>query len=69
MSRKSKSKNIKKSQKPKYLKVCPVCGSKEIRWAYGLPQFWSIWECNKCGYRGVLILEKKSKLRLKSQKL
>jgi len=23
----------------------------------GLPQFWSLWECRKCGFRGALILE------------
>ena len=39
-------------------KVCPKCGSPEIFWALGLPQLWSIWECKKCNYRGVLILEK-----------
>jgi hypothetical protein len=23
----------------------------------GLPQFWSLWECRKCGFRGALVLE------------
>jgi hypothetical protein len=22
-----------------------------------MPQFWSIWECRRCGYRGPVILE------------
>ncbi len=26
-------------------------------WAQGMPQFWSLWECRNCGYRGPVILE------------
>jgi hypothetical protein len=33
------------------------CGSTEVFWAQGLPQLWSLWQCNHCGYRGPLILE------------
>ena len=36
---------------------CPRCGSKNIFWASGLPQLWSIWECRECGYRGAFIIE------------
>jgi len=35
---------------------CPRCGSEKIRWASGLPQLWSIYECSECGYRGVLVV-------------
>jgi hypothetical protein len=28
-----------------------------VFWAQGLPQFWSLWQCKNCGYRGALILE------------
>jgi len=38
-------------------KFCPTCGSTNIFWASGLPQFWSVWECRKCGYKGALVLE------------
>jgi len=43
--------------KIKKVKFCPECGSTEIFWANGLPQFWSIWECKYCGYRGALVIE------------
>jgi len=39
------------------VKCCPVCGSTNIHWASGFPQFWSLWECKECGYRGALVLE------------
>jgi len=39
------------------LKYCPKCGSTQVHWASGLPQLWSIWECEVCGYRGAFILE------------
>jgi DNA-directed RNA polymerase subunit M len=39
------------------VKFCPKCGSKNIQWASGLPQLWSIWECKDCGYRGAFIVE------------
>jgi predicted RNA-binding Zn-ribbon protein involved in translation (DUF1610 family) len=39
------------------LKFCPKCGSTEVFWAQGMPQFWSLWQCSNCGYRGAVILE------------
>ncbi len=36
-------------------KYCPVCGSDKIRWV--MPEMWSIYECEECGYRGALIIE------------
>ena len=39
------------------IKFCPKCGSEDVYWAQGMPQFWSLWECHNCGYRGPLILE------------
>jgi DNA-directed RNA polymerase subunit M len=39
------------------IKFCPKCGSTDVFWAYGMPQFWSLWECRNCGYRGAFILE------------
>ncbi len=41
----------------KQVKFCPKCGSKNIQWARGLPQLWSIWECKDCGYYGAFIVE------------
>lgn len=41
----------------KEAKFCPKCGSTDVFWASGLPQFWSLWECRKCGFRGALILK------------
>jgi DNA-directed RNA polymerase subunit M len=38
-------------------KFCPRCGSTDVFWAQGMPQFWSLWQCKNCGYRGPLILE------------
>jgi DNA-directed RNA polymerase subunit M len=39
------------------VKFCPNCGSTDVFWAQGMPQFWSLWQCNNCGYRGPVILE------------
>ncbi|HEX9262234.1 MAG TPA: hypothetical protein VF893_06865 [Candidatus Bathyarchaeia archaeon] len=39
------------------LKFCPTCGSTDVFWAQGMPQFWSLWQCRNCSYRGPLILE------------
>lgn len=39
------------------LKFCPKCGSTDVFWAQGMPQFWSLWQCRNCGYYGALILE------------
>jgi len=41
----------------KRVKFCPRCGSTDVFWASGMPQFWSTWECRRCGYRGPVILE------------
>jgi DNA-directed RNA polymerase subunit M len=38
-------------------KFCPRCGSTDVFWAQGMPQFWSLWQCKNCGYRGPVILE------------
>ena len=38
-----------------YMKFCPKCGSSNIEWV--IPQTWSKWECRKCGYIGVFIIE------------
>jgi predicted RNA-binding Zn-ribbon protein involved in translation (DUF1610 family) len=38
-------------------KFCPKCGSTNVFWAQGMPQFWSLWQCKNCGYYGALILE------------
>jgi predicted RNA-binding Zn-ribbon protein involved in translation (DUF1610 family) len=50
-----------KKDKPKHrerdTKFCPKCGSEEVFWAQGLPQLWSLWQCNTCGYHGPVILE------------
>jgi DNA-directed RNA polymerase subunit M len=51
------SSNPSKSKKTHTVKFCPKCGSTEVFWAQGLPQLWSIWQCNNCGYRGLVILE------------
>jgi transcription factor S len=50
-------KSAEKTRKPHSFKFCPKCGSTEVFWAQGLPQLWSLWQCNNCGYRGPLILE------------
>jgi len=39
------------------LKFCPKCGSTDVFWAQGMPQFWSLWQCRNCSYYGALILE------------
>jgi predicted RNA-binding Zn-ribbon protein involved in translation (DUF1610 family) len=52
--------NEDKTSKPKKqhaLKFCPKCGSTDVYWAQGMPQFWSLWQCHNCGYRGPVILE------------
>jgi len=50
------NKNAKK--KPLFSgKFCPKCGSTDVFWLQGMPQFWSLWECKNCGYRGAFILE------------
>jgi predicted RNA-binding Zn-ribbon protein involved in translation (DUF1610 family) len=50
-----------KTQKPRKtmfsVKFCPKCGSTDVFWAQGMPQFWSLWQCRNCGYRGAFILE------------
>ena len=35
------------------MKICPNCGSDNVNWV--LPQLWSIWNCETCGYRGPVI--------------
>ena len=47
---------------------CPMCGSARLKWASGLPQLWSIYDCSNCGYRGSLVVkngELSAKLRKK----
>ncbi|MCW4017246.1 MAG: hypothetical protein NWF00_00955 [Candidatus Bathyarchaeota archaeon] len=44
-------------KKPYSVKFCPKCGSTNVYWAQGMPQFWSLWQCHNCGYRGPVILE------------
>jgi predicted RNA-binding Zn-ribbon protein involved in translation (DUF1610 family) len=39
------------------VKFCPKCGSSDVFWAQGMPQFWSMWDCRNCGYHGPVILE------------
>ena len=39
------------------VKFCPKCGSTDVFWAQGMPQFWSLWQCKNCGYHGAFILE------------
>jgi predicted RNA-binding Zn-ribbon protein involved in translation (DUF1610 family) len=57
MAAKSASK-AKKTGKARFAaKFCPRCGSTDVFWAQGMPQFWSLWQCKNCGYRGPLILE------------
>jgi DNA-directed RNA polymerase subunit M len=47
-----------KSRKTSFAaKFCPRCGSTNVYWAQGMPQFWSLWDCKNCGYHGALILE------------
>jgi len=36
---------------------CPRCGSSRLKWASGLPQLWSIYDCMNCGFRGALVIE------------
>jgi len=47
-----------KSRKTRFAaKFCPRCGSTNVFWSQGMPQFWSLWDCKNCGYHGALILE------------
>jgi len=46
-----------KQTRKRGLKFCPKCGSTDVFWAQGMPQFWSLWQCKNCGYNGALILE------------
>ncbi|MDI6644489.1 MAG: hypothetical protein QME14_05460 [Methanobacteriaceae archaeon] len=41
--------------KPLKRKYCPNCGSPNIKWV--IPQMWSVWECNECGYTGPIVIE------------
>jgi len=50
-------KSVKRKKAAFALKFCPKCGSTDVYWAQGMPQFWSLWQCKNCGYRGPLILE------------
>ena len=43
--------------KKKIVRFCPKYGSKDIFWAHGLPQLWSLWQCRECNYRGAFIIE------------
>jgi predicted RNA-binding Zn-ribbon protein involved in translation (DUF1610 family) len=45
------------TKKKRAIKYCPKCGSADVFWAQGMPQFWSLWQCRKCGYHGAFILE------------
>jgi DNA-directed RNA polymerase subunit M len=45
------------AKKNRAFKYCPKCGSTDVFWAQGMPQFWSLWQCRQCGYRGAFILE------------
>ena len=45
------------AKKNRAFKYCPKCGSPDVFWAQGMPQFWSLWQCRDCGYRGAFILE------------
>jgi len=45
------------AKKKRAFKFCPKCGSTDVFWAQGMPQFWSLWQCRTCGYRGAFILE------------
>ena len=45
------------AKKKRAFKFCPKCGSTDVFWVQGMPQFWSLWQCRKCGYHGAFILE------------
>jgi len=52
------TKDAEKKRKRRFSpKFCPKCGSTDVFWAQGMPQFWSLWQCKNCGYYGALILE------------
>jgi predicted RNA-binding Zn-ribbon protein involved in translation (DUF1610 family) len=51
------TKNKVEAKKKRGQKYCPKCGSNEVFWEQGLPQFWSLWLCRQCGYHGAFILE------------
>ena len=57
MSDDAPKKNRKRGKDRFSPKFCPKCGSTDVFWAQGLPQFWSLWQCKNCGYHGALILE------------
>lgn len=48
---------VKKKKEHFTTKFCPRCGSSDVFWAQGMPQFWSLWDCRNCNYRGPVILE------------
>ncbi len=56
MARREETREARKTS-AKRVKFCPKCGSKNIFWAQGLAQLWSIWECRNCGYYGAFIVE------------
>jgi hypothetical protein len=39
------------------LSIALSVGSSDVFWTHGMPQFWSLWQCKKCGYREEFILE------------
>ena len=43
------------------LKFCPRCASAKIRWASGLPQLCSLYDCQECGYWGPFVVEDENK--------
>jgi predicted nucleic-acid-binding Zn-ribbon protein len=47
----------KKAKKPFAVKFCPKCGSTDIFWAQGMPQFWSIWDKRPRAFRPNQLLE------------
>jgi predicted RNA-binding Zn-ribbon protein involved in translation (DUF1610 family) len=57
-----------KKAKHHAIKFCPKCGSTQVFWAQGMPQFWSIWQCSTCGYRGAVILEDGNMARVLQEK-
>jgi predicted RNA-binding Zn-ribbon protein involved in translation (DUF1610 family) len=51
-------KSTRQNKKTKFpVKFCPKCGSSDVFWTQGLPQLWSLWQYQNCGYRGAFILE------------
>ena len=35
------------TKKKRAIKYCPKCGSTDVFWAQGMPQFWSLWQLQK----------------------